>query len=66
MPDGAKKQLCQGELNGADVRKRVFLLGPSHHARIAGVALSPFSSYATPLGEIPLCEKSKLTPCCSA
>nr|ODN91208.1 protein MEMO1 [Cryptococcus depauperatus CBS 7841] len=34
--------------------KRVFLLGPSHHAYIPGVALSKFEAYDTPLGEIPL------------
>ena len=30
------------------------LLGPSHHAYIPGLALSPFSEYDTPLGSIPL------------
>ncbi|KAL7424910.1 hypothetical protein Q5752_000597 [Cryptotrichosporon argae] len=34
--------------------KRVVLLGPSHHAYISGVALSPFAAYGTPLGDIPL------------
>ncbi|ORY34949.1 MEMO1 family [Naematelia encephala] len=34
--------------------KRVFLLGPSHHAYIPGIALSSFDSYGTPLGDIPL------------
>ncbi|GFZ50149.1 hypothetical protein JCM24511_07904 [Saitozyma sp. JCM 24511] len=33
---------------------RVFLLGPSHHAYIDGVALSSFKAYGTPLGDIPL------------
>ncbi|WVQ79438.1 AmmeMemoRadiSam system protein B [Cryptococcus sp. DSM 104549] len=35
--------------------KRVFLLGPSHHAYLPGVALSKFQSYATPVGDISLC-----------
>ncbi|KAE8542355.1 AmmeMemoRadiSam system protein B [Cryptococcus gattii VGV] len=34
--------------------KRVFLLGPSHHAYLPGVALSKFEAYETPLGDIPL------------
>ncbi|RSH87910.1 uncharacterized protein EHS24_000428 [Apiotrichum porosum] len=34
--------------------KRVFLLGPSHHVHLSGVALSKFASYETPVGDIPL------------
>ncbi|ORX37967.1 MEMO1 family [Kockovaella imperatae] len=34
--------------------KRIVLLGPSHHAYFEGIALSPFASYDTPLGQIPL------------
>ncbi|KAJ7181709.1 MEMO1 family [Mycena crocata] len=34
--------------------KRVFLLGPSHHVYLDGCALSSCTSYATPLGDIPL------------
>ncbi|KAL1408294.1 hypothetical protein Q8F55_005100 [Vanrija albida] len=34
--------------------KRVVLLGPSHHVYLAGIALSPFAAYGTPLGDIPL------------
>ncbi|KAK8849469.1 AmmeMemoRadiSam system protein B [Kwoniella newhampshirensis] len=34
--------------------KRIFLLGPSHHAYLLGVALSRFESYETPVGDIPL------------
>lgn len=41
-------------------RKRVFVLGPSHHAYLTGVALSKFKSYATPVGDIPLCIQSEL------
>ncbi|WVW86653.1 AmmeMemoRadiSam system protein B [Kwoniella bestiolae CBS 10118] len=37
-----------------DKIKRVFLLGPSHHAYIPGVALSGFKSYETPVGDITL------------
>jgi AmmeMemoRadiSam system protein B len=36
-------------------RQRVFLLGPSHHAYLSGVALSRFDEYATPLGNLKLC-----------
>jgi AmmeMemoRadiSam system protein B len=43
-------------------RKRVFLLGPSHHAYLPGVALSRFKSYDTPLGDIPICSKSESAP----
>ena len=39
--------------------KRVFLLGPSHHSYLSGVALSSFAKYATPIGDIPLCLDSK-------
>ncbi|KAI9682019.1 MAG: hypothetical protein M1817_000073 [Caeruleum heppii] len=34
--------------------KRIFLLGPSHHAYIAGCALSAHTTYATPLGPLSL------------
>lgn len=34
--------------------KRVFLLGPSHHVYLSGIALSPFAAYGTPVGDIPL------------
>ncbi|KAI9733002.1 MAG: hypothetical protein M1834_003545 [Cirrosporium novae-zelandiae] len=34
--------------------QRIFLLGPSHHARLSGCGLSPFETYATPLGPIDL------------
>lgn len=33
---------------------RIFLLGPSHHLPIRGLALSPFSAFGTPYGSIPL------------
>ena len=31
---------------------RVFILGPSHHVRLAGCALSPALTYRTPLGDL--------------
>jgi AmmeMemoRadiSam system protein B len=34
--------------------KRVFLLGPSHHAYIDGCSLSKCSTYETPLGNLKL------------
>ncbi|KAI9807845.1 MAG: hypothetical protein M1825_005150 [Sarcosagium campestre] len=34
--------------------KRIFLLGPSHHAYLPGCALSEHKSYATPFGDLPL------------
>lgn len=33
-------------------RKRVFILGPSHHVRIAGCALSSARKYKTPLYDL--------------
>ena len=35
-------------------RKRVFLLGPSHHKYLTGCALSKHAKYATPLGNLQL------------
>jgi hypothetical protein len=32
-----------------NIVKRVFILGPSHHVRLAGCALSPADTYRTPL-----------------
>ncbi|KAH9982389.1 MEMO1 family [Lactifluus volemus] len=34
--------------------KRVFILGPSHHAYLDGCALSKCTEYATPIGALPL------------
>lgn len=31
---------------------RIFILGPSHHVRLGGCALSPNSSYETPIGSL--------------
>ena len=35
-------------------RERIFLLGPSHHVYLETCALSPFDTYRTPLGDLPL------------
>lgn len=40
------------------LRKRVFILGPSHHVYIQSCALSACESYATPLGSLPLDRES--------
>ncbi|KAI9842667.1 MAG: hypothetical protein M1838_003018 [Thelocarpon superellum] len=34
--------------------KRIFLLGPSHHVHLSGLALSAHSTYTTPLGALAL------------
>lgn len=34
------------------VTKRVFILGPSHHVRLSGCALSPVKTYRTPFGDL--------------
>lgn len=36
------------------LRKRVFILGPSHHVRLDGCALSKCTQYETPIGSLPL------------
>lgn len=38
----------------ADGSRRVFVLGPSHHAYLEGCALSDFDELATPLGNLPV------------
>ena len=37
-----------------NLRKRVFVLGPSHHVYLDGCALSKCKTYATPVGDLPL------------
>ena len=37
-----------------DQYKTVVLMGPSHHVPISDVYTTPFSSYSTPLGDIPI------------
>ncbi|KAF2723829.1 UPF0103-domain-containing protein [Polychaeton citri CBS 116435] len=39
-------------LTGRDSRKKVFLLGPSHHHYLSRAALSRCTSYETPLGDL--------------
>ena len=46
-----------------NLRKRVFVLGPSHHVYLDGCALSKCKTYATPIGDLPLDLKSR--PCFS-
>ncbi|GIX66777.1 protein MEMO1 [Caerostris darwini] len=36
--------------------KRVFVLGPSHHVRLSGCALSPVRTYRTPFGDLTIDE----------
>ena len=40
-------------------RKRVFILGPSHHVYLNGCALSRHDEYDTPLGRLPLDRESE-------
>jgi AmmeMemoRadiSam system protein B len=35
-----------------DVIKRVFILGPSHHEYLPGCAVSQFTEYETPMGNL--------------
>ena len=39
--------------------KKVFILGPSHHVRLAGCALSGVEKYETPLYNLTIDQKSK-------
>jgi AmmeMemoRadiSam system protein B len=39
--------------------KRVFILGPSHHVRLGGCALSPAKIYKTPLYDLNIDQKSE-------
>lgn len=41
-------------INSLPHSKRIFLLGPSHHAYLPNLALSQHTTYATPLGPLPL------------
>lgn len=41
-------------------RKRVFILGPSHHVYLQSCALSACETYATPVGQLPLDRESGL------
>lgn len=44
------------------LRKRVFVLGPSHHVYLNGCALSKCKAYATPVGDLPLDLQSESHP----
>jgi AmmeMemoRadiSam system protein B len=44
---------------GADRVERVILIGPSHHVRFEGIAVSPSSAFETPLGRTPIDETSR-------
>lgn len=39
--------------------KHVFILGPSHHVRLSGCALSSTSKYRTPLYDLTIDQNSK-------
>lgn len=39
-------------------RKRVFILGPSHHVRLSGCALSGMERYQTPLYDLIIDQRS--------
>ncbi len=41
-------------------RKRVFILGPSHHVYLAGCALSSLTHYKTPLYDLEIDQKSEV------
>ena len=47
-----------------NLRKRVFVLGPSHHVYLNGCALSKCKTYATPIGDLPLDLESWSHPHC--
>lgn len=44
---------------GADRVERVILIGPSHHVRFDGIAVSASSAFETPLGRTPVDETSR-------
>ncbi|MBF0188115.1 MAG: AmmeMemoRadiSam system protein B [Magnetococcales bacterium] len=48
-----KSMKQKGEGSG-DKSQRVFLVGPSHRVYLEGVSVGGFSSFSTPLGDIPL------------
>ena len=43
-------------------RKRVFILGPSHHVALPGCAVTQTSIYKTPLYDLEIDEESKSLP----
>jgi hypothetical protein len=42
------------------VRRRVFIIGPSHHVYLDGCALSICDTYRTPIGDLPLDRESEI------
>lgn len=44
--------MLNSQFSWADVSKRVFLLGPSHHVHLTNAALSQCTTYETPLGNL--------------
>lgn len=42
------------------VVKRIFILGPSHHVRLSGCALSPATKYETPFYDLIIDQQGKL------
>lgn len=45
--------------------KRVFILGPSHHAYLDGCAITKCASYATPIGDLPIDLEGTLFALCA-
>lgn len=41
------------------VVKRIFILGPSHHVRLSGCALSPAAKYETPFYDLIIDQQGK-------
>lgn len=52
IPDNP--MLWEQQLRIEATRKRIFLLGPSHHVFLTGCALSKCERYETPLGDLVL------------
>lgn len=44
------------------ISRRVFILGPSHHAYLDGCAVTKCSTYATPVGDLPIDHDSEDLP----
>lgn len=45
--------------------KRIFILGPSHHVRLSGCALTETSHYQTPLYDLTIDQKSEYISTCT-
>ena len=55
---------CLLELHSR-IRKRVFILGPSHHVYLNCCALSKCTHYETPMGDLPIDTSSSVSTICS-